>query len=109
MDIESGVVCLFSNSLLENLTLTVEIKPLSKPRLENNSYNNDTIVVFQFVPVIPIRLNSLDGLEKKFDEIIPKALDAFLTKIKVILASGKSGIDSHTTAIAPFLIACEIN
>ena len=102
------MVYLLLNSLLENLTLTEEIKPLFKPKLENNSYNNHTVEVFPFVPVIPIKLSSFDGLEKKFDEIIPRALDVFLTIIKVTSTFGNSGIDSQTIAFAPFLMACGI-
>ena len=84
--------------------LIVDIKPDLTFNSLNKLFNNEEIVVFPFVPVIPIKSIFEDGLSKKFEAIIESAVLEHETHIKTILFSLKLvGRFSHTTTEAPFL------
>ena len=58
----SGVVCVEGITVLLILFSTVDNKPTLYPKPLNKLNNKVTVVVFPFVPVIPISFNFSDGL-----------------------------------------------
>ena len=63
--------------------LIVDIKPDFTPLFLNNWNNKDAVVVFPFVPVIPIIVSFSEGLLNQFPAIIAFAWEDELTCIYV--------------------------
>jgi hypothetical protein len=101
MVIESGVVCVALYSVSSTMIFTVESNPTLKPAFLNNWYNNDAMVVFPLVPVMPTNLNlrwiSVEIRRHKSQ----RAVGIFYLNVSDIPLTMISGKVSQTIAIAP--------